>query len=108
MPDPANAPAVVAAIEAAVAAVVSGEAAALITNPIAKHVLRAADFPYPGHTEFLGALARRHFPGRSVTPVMMLAASELRVVPLTVHCALAAVPPADHACAHPRNDPHRR
>jgi 4-hydroxythreonine-4-phosphate dehydrogenase len=92
MPDPANAPAVVAAIEEAVAAVVSGEAAAIVTNPIAKHVLRAADFPYPGHTEFLGALAGRHFPGHSVTPVMMLAASELRVVPLTVHCALAAVP----------------
>jgi 4-hydroxythreonine-4-phosphate dehydrogenase len=92
MPDRANAPAIVAAIEAAVAAVVSGKAAALITNPIAKHVLRAADFPYPGHTEFLGALASRHFPGRSFTPVMMLAASELRVVPLTVHCPLASVP----------------
>jgi 4-hydroxythreonine-4-phosphate dehydrogenase len=93
-PDPANAPAVVAAIEEATAAVVRAEAAALVTNPIAKHVVAQADFPYPGHTEFLAALAERHFPGTLVHPVMMLAAPGLRVVPLTVHCALAEVPGA--------------
>jgi 4-hydroxythreonine-4-phosphate dehydrogenase len=94
VPDPANAPAVIAAIEAATAAVVRGEAAALVTNPIAKHVLAQADFPYPGHTEFLAALAEQQFPGTRVHPVMMLAAPGLRVVPLTVHCALADVPAA--------------
>jgi 4-hydroxythreonine-4-phosphate dehydrogenase len=92
VPDPANGPSVIAAIEAATAAVVRGDAAALVTAPIAKHLLRRPDFAYPGHTELLGALAAQHFPGRSFRPVMMLAARELRVVPLTVHCPLAAVP----------------
>lgn len=94
VPDPANAPAVIAAIEEATAAVVRGEALALVTNPIAKHVVAQGDFPYPGHTEFLAALAARHFPGKGFLPVMMLAAPGLRVVPLTVHCALADVPKA--------------
>ncbi len=94
VPDPANAPAVIAAIEAATAAVARGEAAALVTNPIAKHVVAQADFPYPGHTEFLAALAERHWPGRRFRAVMMLAARGLRVVPLTVHCRLADVPRA--------------
>jgi 4-hydroxythreonine-4-phosphate dehydrogenase len=94
VPDSANAPAVIAAIEQATAAVAAGEAAALVTNPIAKHVVASAEFPYPGHTEFLGALAERHWPGRRFHPVMMLAAQGLRVVPLTVHCRLADVPKA--------------
>jgi len=94
VPDPANARAVIAAIEQATEAVVRGEAAALVTNPIAKHVLAGADFPYPGHTEFLAALAERLCGGRRYQPVMMLAAPALRVVPLTVHCPLAAVPQA--------------
>ena len=94
VPDPANAAAVIAAIERATAAVAGGEAAALVTNPIAKHVLAGAGFPYPGHTEFLAALAERHWPGHQFHPVMMLAAQGLRVVPLTVHCRLADVPKA--------------
>ncbi|MEO8420346.1 MAG: 4-hydroxythreonine-4-phosphate dehydrogenase PdxA [Hyphomicrobium sp.] len=92
--DPANAAAVIAAIEAATAAVVRGEAAAIVTNPIAKYVLKSADFPFPGHTEFLAALTEHHFAGKRYRPVMMLASHELRVVPLTVHCALAEVPKA--------------
>jgi 4-hydroxythreonine-4-phosphate dehydrogenase len=91
-PDVANAPAVIAAIEAATSAVVGGEAAAVVTNPLAKSVLQAAGFPHPGHTEFLAELAVRLAGGRSYRPVMMLAADELRVVPLTVHVPLAAVP----------------
>lgn len=91
-PDSVNGGAVIAAIELATAAVASGKAAALVTNPIAKHVLYDAGFTHPGHTEFLAELAERHFPGRSYHSVMMLAAEELRVVPLTIHVALAAVP----------------
>lgn len=91
-PDPANGPAVVAAIERAVADVAHGEAAAVVTNPIAKHVLYQAGFRHPGHTEFLAELAARHYPGRTYLPVMMLAADELRIVPLTIHVPLAAVP----------------
>lgn len=91
-PDPANGTAVIAAIERATAAVADGTAAAVVTNPISKETLYAAGFRHPGHTEFLGELARRHWPGRPAMPVMMLASDMLRVVPLTVHVPLAAVP----------------
>ena len=83
-PDPANAPAVIAAIERAVALVQHGQASAIVTNPIQKEALYAAGFAYPGHTEFLGALAN------VAHPVMMLAGPDLRVVPVTVHLPLAA------------------
>jgi 4-hydroxythreonine-4-phosphate dehydrogenase len=94
VPDPANASAVIGAIEAATAAVAAGEATALVTNPIAKHVVTGPDFPYPGHTDFLAALAERHWPGRRYHAVMMLAAQGLRVVPLTVHIPFVDVPKA--------------
>ncbi len=94
VPDTANAAAVIASIEKAVAAVKRGEASAVVTNPIAKSVLMAEGFPYPGHTEFLGALAEREFSVSGVRPVMLLASSELKVVPLTVHIPLADVPKA--------------
>jgi len=79
-----NAPAVIAAIERAVALVADGEAAALVTNPIQKQSLYEAGFKHPGHTEFLAALA-----GGTVEPVMMLACEQLRVVPVTIHLPLA-------------------
>jgi 4-hydroxythreonine-4-phosphate dehydrogenase len=81
--------AIKASIEAAVRLVMSGEARAVVTNPIAKHVLIAAGFPHPGHTEFLGALAREH--GAHASPVMMLCGPDLRVVPVTIHIPLARV-----------------
>jgi 4-hydroxythreonine-4-phosphate dehydrogenase len=73
------------------AAVVRGDAAALVTNPIAKAVLYGAGFKHAGHTEFLASLAEAREPGRRYHPVMMLAADELKVVPLTVHIPLADV-----------------
>ncbi len=82
-PSPANAPAVIAAIDRAVALVRRGEAAAVVTNPIHKHSLYAAGFRAPGHTEYLAQLA-----GPGVRPVMMLACPTLRVVPVTVHVSL--------------------
>jgi 4-hydroxythreonine-4-phosphate dehydrogenase len=86
----ATAPSVIASIERAVAFVLAGKAAAVVTNPVHKETLYAAGFQYPGHTEFLAELARRHT-GKAVTPVMMLAADELRVVPVTVHIPLREV-----------------
>jgi len=53
-PDAAFARATIESIERAVGYVRSGEAGALVTNPIAKHVLYQAGFAYPGHTEFWG------------------------------------------------------
>lgn len=90
-PDPSDAKATIASIERAVELVVRSEARALVTNPIAKHVLYAAGFAHPGHTEFLSALAARHY-GRAFRSVMMLWAEELAVVPATIHVALRDVP----------------
>ena len=88
-PDPANAPAVVAAIERAVALVRGQAAAAVVTNPINKKALHdGAGFEFPGHTEFLA-----HLSG-AAHPVMMLVSPALRVVPVTIHIALAEVPGA--------------
>jgi len=83
--DPRNGAAVVEAIERAVALVRGGEAGAVVTNPIHKQALYGIGFAYPGHTEFLAALA-----GTGVRPVMMLACPGLRVVPVTVHLPLRA------------------
>ncbi|MFQ5784364.1 MAG: 4-hydroxythreonine-4-phosphate dehydrogenase PdxA [Alphaproteobacteria bacterium] len=82
-PDGANAAAVVTAIERAVELTRHGHAAAVVTNPIHKKCLYDAGFRYPGHTEYLAALA-----GGGLRPVMMLACAALRVVPVTVHTAL--------------------
>jgi 4-hydroxythreonine-4-phosphate dehydrogenase len=90
----ANGAATQSAIREAVLAVGRGAAAGLVTLPIAKSVLKASGFPYPGHTEYLAALAGEIWPGQVWTAVMMLAAPELRVVPATVHIPLSAVPAA--------------
>ena len=82
-PDPANAAAVVASIERAVRLCEAGEAAAVVTSPIAKSVLQRAGFAHPGHTEFLAELT-----GVAGRQVMMLACPELRVVPVTIHVSL--------------------
>jgi 4-hydroxythreonine-4-phosphate dehydrogenase len=81
-PDSRNGSAVISAIEKAVELSQSGKAAAVVTAPINKAVLYDAGFRYPGHTEFLTDLAGVD------TPVMMLANSELRVVPVSIHKSL--------------------
>ena len=81
-PDPANAPAILSSIECAVRLAQSGQAAAVVTNPISKALLTGTGFPHPGHTEFLGALLGQP------RPVMMLANAQLCVVPVTVHVSL--------------------
>ena len=88
-PDPANAAAVIAVIERAVALVRGGAASGVVTGPINKAALiGGADFGFPGHTEFLAHLAGVE------RVVMMLACAELRVVPVTIHIPLRAVPTA--------------
>jgi 4-hydroxythreonine-4-phosphate dehydrogenase len=90
-PDTADAAGTIASIEIGVELVRAAAADALVTNPIAKHVLQQAGFPHPGHTEFLGELARRLF-GQAGRPVMLLWSPELAVVPATIHVPLAQVP----------------
>ena len=87
----APAAATIESIERAVEAAAHGRARAVVTNPISKATLYDAGFKHPGHTEFLGALAKRHY-DRDATPVMMLWSQELAVVPITIHVALARVP----------------
>lgn len=82
--NPANAPAVIAAIERGVVLAKAGAAAAVVTNPVNKKALYDAGFPFPGHTEFLAALSE------TASPVMMLAGPTLRVVPVTIHVSLRA------------------
>ncbi len=89
-PDAGSAPAAIAAIRRAVKDVMAGEAAAVVTNPIAKSVLSRAGFAEPGHTEFLAKLAEEAT-GKPVTPVMMLWSPELAVVPVTIHIPLREV-----------------
>ena len=92
--DPANGPMVIEAIRRGVALVRGGHVSALVTNPIAKSVLYSCGFKHPGHTEYLAELGAEFYGIKAAPPVMLLAAAELRVVPLTVHIPLADVPDA--------------
>jgi 4-hydroxythreonine-4-phosphate dehydrogenase len=89
-PDATSAPAALAAIRRAVADVVAGTAAAMVTNPVAKNILYRAGFADPGHTEYLAKLAEESSGVRPL-PVMLLWAPELAVVPVTIHLPLKDV-----------------
>ena len=86
-PDPSNAQSVIDVIARAVGLVSCGAASGLCTAPIHKKALKdGAGFAFPGHTEYLAHLAGVQ------NVVMMLACDALRVVPVTIHIALATVP----------------
>ena len=82
---PVNAAAVMRSIDMACDLALNGDAAALVTNPIHKRALYEAGLSVPGHTEYLSQRCG------GATPVMMLSCPGLRVVPVTVHDALASV-----------------
>jgi 4-hydroxythreonine-4-phosphate dehydrogenase len=83
---PAAGEAAAQAIRAAVTLVSTGLADAIVTAPIAKHVMRQTGFAFPGHTEFL-----QHLTG---TPevAMMLVSRGMRVGLVTIHEPLRSVP----------------
>ena len=84
--NPAHAQGIIDAIADGVALTRSGAASALCTAPIHKAALiNGANFAYPGHTEYLAALAEIE------RVVMMMACDALRVVPTTIHIPLDAV-----------------
>ncbi|WP_353228092.1 4-hydroxythreonine-4-phosphate dehydrogenase PdxA [Novosphingobium sp.] len=88
VPDDAGAALALASLERATALTRQGATSALVTGPIAKSRLARIGFDYPGQTEFVAAAC-----GIALTDaVMMLAGPHLRVVPITVHVALADVP----------------
>jgi 4-hydroxythreonine-4-phosphate dehydrogenase len=74
------------AIEAAARLAQEGKVDGVVTAPIEKRACHLAGFSYPGHTEWLGALA-----GGTET-AMMLASDRLRVVLVTTHLPLKDVP----------------
>jgi 4-hydroxythreonine-4-phosphate dehydrogenase len=78
-----NAMSVITAIDTAVDHVCTGRADAVVTNPIHKKILVDAGFGHIGHTDYLAELA-----GEGTRAVMMLACSELKVVPVCVHMSL--------------------
>jgi len=70
----------------AVSMAMSKKIAAMVTGPINKKSLQEGGYPYPGHTEMLARLTDTQ------DVVMMLAGEKLRVVLVTIHCALSRVP----------------
>ena len=84
-PDSHNTGAVIHALDLAVKEARARNVSAIVTNPVHKASLLEAGFSHPGHTGYLGAVT-------GSKPVMMLANSELRVVPVTGHIPLKDVP----------------
>jgi 4-hydroxythreonine-4-phosphate dehydrogenase len=85
--DPANAGAVIEALNQAADACLRGELDGLVTGPVHKAAINAGGIAYTGTTELLAQRA-----GREV--VMMLANDLLRVALVTTHLPLRAVPDA--------------
>ena len=86
--NPANAPAVIAALDRAVDGCLKGRFRALVTGPVQKSVINEAGIPFSGHTEFLR--------DRCGIPdvLMLLVAGGLRVALATTHLPLSEVPKA--------------
>ena len=77
-----NGAAAVAYVEKAIALALAGEADAIATAPLNKEAMRAAGFPYDGHTELLAVKT-----GTQVY-AMMLAAGDFRVFHVSTHVSL--------------------
>jgi 4-hydroxythreonine-4-phosphate dehydrogenase len=91
-PDPANAKAVLATLDAALTGCISGEFAAMVTAPVQKSVLNYAGIAFTGHTEFLAERTG----AKQVAMLLVGGPPEcpLRVALATTHLPLAAVPAA--------------
>ncbi len=82
---PENAPYVLESLQTGIDACLEGRAAALVTGPVHKGVMRRAGVPFSGHTELL---AQRTGARQAV---MLLVAGPLRVALATTHLPLAQV-----------------
>lgn len=90
-PDPATAASTLESIETSVALALSGAAAGIITNPVAKYVLLEAGYQHRRSDEFIASLLEKRF-ARPIQPVLMLWSEVLAVVPVTTDMPLADVP----------------
>jgi 4-phospho-D-threonate 3-dehydrogenase / 4-phospho-D-erythronate 3-dehydrogenase len=77
-----NGAAAVAYVEKAIALALAGEVHAIATAPLNKEAMRAAGFPYDGHTELLAVKT-----GTKVY-TMMLASGDFRVFHVSTHVSL--------------------
>lgn len=83
-PDAGTSKAAWAALEAAAAAAIAGEVAAVVTGPVCKHGLYEVGYPFPGQTEFFAARCdTRDF-------AMLLTGGALTVALVSAHLPLAA------------------
>ena len=89
-PLPSSGLATIESIKRAVDLALSGQASAVITNPIAKSVLYDVGFKHPGHTEFIADLCNDNT-SSPVRPVMMLSGGGLKVSLATIHVPLMKV-----------------
>lgn len=87
VPDPRNAAAILDSLRRAAGMAADGGAQALVTGPLAKHVIAAARPDFRGHTGYLGDLA-------GCETVMAFVGPDLRVALVTEHLPLAQVPAA--------------
>lgn len=85
-PSSANAATLLEGLSVAVDGCRDGRFSALVTAPLAKHVINDAGIAFTGHTEFIAE--------RTATPlpVMMLVAGDMRVALASTHMPLRAVP----------------
>jgi len=84
-PDKETGTAMAEYIRKSVCCAMTGEIDAIVTAPISKKSLQDSGNDFPGHTEMLAHLTN------TKEVVMMLAGSTLRVVLVTIHCALNEV-----------------
>lgn len=84
-PSPETAAAMASYIETGITLCRDGLLAGIVTCPISKQALHEAGYRFPGHTEMLAERT-----GASQT-AMMMSGSSLRIVLVTIHCALQRV-----------------
>ena len=87
-----HAAAIVASIEMAAALTFAGRASAVVTAPIAKHVLLEQGLCACGPHRVPGRACRAGMASLGVFPVMLMASPRLMAVPVTVHIALEGRP----------------
>ena len=83
-----NAPYVLECLRRATKLCQADHCQAMVTGPVHKGILVRAGIPFRGHTEFLAEITN------TKTPVMLLAAENLRVALATTHLPLREVPAA--------------
>ena len=85
-PDINNSPKIIEQIERAATGCLHNEFAAMVTGPINKNLINQAGIPFSGHTEYLAKITQ------AKKPVMMFVTDHWRLMTLTTHIPLSAVP----------------